>query len=49
MSGRVIVVSYPQPTKTFEDIRAMLRELELDPSDTFFEACRRELQRLIPF
>src|ERR1700722_7378951 len=44
--ARLIVESYPQPAKTFDDIRIMVNEHTLDPLYKFSEACRQELRKL---
>ncbi len=44
--ARLIVESYPQPAKTFDDIRIMVNEHQLDPLYKFSEACRHELRTL---
>ncbi|MDB5411546.1 MAG: hypothetical protein JWL84_6465, partial [Rhodospirillales bacterium] len=44
--ARLIVDSYPQPAKTFDDIRMMVNEHTLDPLFKFSEACRQELRQL---
>jgi hypothetical protein len=38
----LIVESYPQPNKSFEDVRAMVNKHALDPLRDFAEACREE-------
>jgi hypothetical protein len=38
----LIVETYPQPNKTFEDVRAMVNRHALDPLRDFAEACREE-------
>jgi hypothetical protein len=47
--ARLIVESYPQPAKTFDDIRMMVNEHTLDPLYKFSEACRQELRKLTSF
>lgn len=42
----LIVDAYPEPNKSFSEIRAMVGEHALDPLHAFSEACREELQRL---
>jgi hypothetical protein len=44
--GQLIVRSYPEPNKTFADLRAMISEHAFDPLRTFSESCREELERL---
>jgi hypothetical protein len=44
--GQLIVASYTEPNKSFEEIRAMVSERALDPLCAFSEACREELQQL---
>jgi hypothetical protein len=44
--GQLIVASYTEPNKSFEEIRAMASERALDPLCAFSEACREELQQL---
>jgi hypothetical protein len=41
-----IIECYPQPNKTFEDVRAMVNHHALNPLRGFSEACREELQTL---
>lgn len=41
---RHIVVSYSEPNRTFDDVRKMVNEHELDPLRYFSEACREELR-----
>jgi hypothetical protein len=41
--ARLIVDSYPEPNKTFNDVRAMVDNYTLDPLRGFSEACRQEL------
>jgi hypothetical protein len=40
------VRSYPEPNKTFADLRAMVNEHAFDPLRSFSESCREELERL---
>jgi hypothetical protein len=42
----LIIDYYPEPNKSFEDVRAMINQHELDPLRKFSEACRDELQTL---
>ena len=42
--ARLIVESYPQPNRTFSDVRAMIQKHTLDPLRDFSEACREELR-----
>lgn len=42
--ARLIVESYPEPNKTFNDVRAMINRHTLDPLRDFSEACREELR-----
>jgi hypothetical protein len=44
--GQLIVRSYPEPNKTFADLRAMISEHAFDPLRSFSESCREELERL---
>ena len=44
--GQLIVRSYPEPNKTFADLRAMVDEHAFDPLRSFSESCREELERL---
>jgi hypothetical protein len=41
--ARLILECYPEPNKTFNDVRAMVKKHALDPLRTFSEACRKEL------
>jgi hypothetical protein len=41
-----IIECYPQPNKTFEDVRAMVNRHALNPLQRFSEACREELRAL---
>jgi hypothetical protein len=43
---RLIVDTYPEPNKTFNDLRAMTHEHALDPLRDFSESCREELRGL---
>jgi hypothetical protein len=46
---RKILDTYPEPNKTFDDLRAMRQEGHaLDPLRTFSESCREELRGLTP-
>jgi hypothetical protein len=40
--GQVIVRSYPEPNRTFADLRAMVNEHAFDPLRSFSESCREE-------
>jgi hypothetical protein len=40
-----IVESYPEPNRTFDDVREMVSEHALDPLRGFSEACREELRK----
>jgi len=42
--ARLIVDSYPEPNKTFNDVRVMMDKHTLDPLRDFSEACREELR-----
>ena len=44
--GQLIVRSYPEPNKTFADLRSMISEHAFDPLRSFSESCREELERL---
>jgi hypothetical protein len=44
--GQLIVRSYPEPNKTFADLRAMVYEHAFDPLRSFSESSREELERL---
>jgi hypothetical protein len=44
--GQLIVRSYPEPNKTFADLRAMVYEHAFDPLRSFSESCREELEGL---
>jgi hypothetical protein len=46
--ARLIVDFYPQPNKTFSELRAMMDEHSIDPLRSFSESCREELQELAP-
>jgi hypothetical protein len=46
--ARMIVDSYPEPNKTFSELRTMMNENALDPLRGFAEACREEMQGLAP-
>jgi hypothetical protein len=41
--ARSIVDSYPEPNKTFDELRLMMNELSMDPLREFAEACRSEI------
>ena len=41
--ARLIVDSYPEPNKTFNEVRVMVDKHTLDPLRGFSEACREEL------
>jgi hypothetical protein len=41
--ARLIVDSYPEPNKTFDDLRLMLNRNALNPLHSFSDACREEL------
>jgi hypothetical protein len=41
-----IIDCYPQPNKTFEDVRTMVNQHTLNPLQGFSEACREELKAL---
>jgi len=45
-AGQLIVRSYPEPNKTFADLRAMVYEHAFDPLRSFSESCREELEGL---
>jgi len=42
--ARLIVDSYPEPNKTFNDVRVMVDRHTLDPLRGFSEACREEFR-----
>jgi hypothetical protein len=44
--ARLIVDSYPEPNKSFDEVRAMVDRHALDPLQGFSDACREELQTL---
>ena len=44
--GQLIVRSYPEPNKTFADLRSMINEKAFDPLRSFSESCRAEVERL---
>jgi hypothetical protein len=46
--ARLIVDYYPNPNKTFSELRDMMHEHSLDPLRDFSESCREELQGLAP-
>jgi hypothetical protein len=46
--ARLIVDSYPEPNKTFTDLRQMMNGHAFDPLRGFAESCREELQALVP-
>ena len=41
-----IIECYPQPNKTFDDVRSMVNQHRLNPLQGFSEACREELKAL---
>jgi hypothetical protein len=45
--ARLIVEIYPQPNKTFNDLRLMMEKNALDPLRRFSEACRKELHGFV--
>ncbi len=44
--GEMIVRSYPEPNKTFAELRSMINEQGLNPLRSFAESCREELESL---
>ena len=42
--ARLIVDSYPEPNKTFDDLRMMMNKAAMDPLRAFSEVCRQELE-----
>jgi|SRR5215470_6158261 len=48
MVAELIVETYPQPNKTFKDLRVMMHHHALDPLRGFSEACREELRGPVP-
>ncbi len=44
--GELIVRSFPEPNKTFAEIRSMVSAKALDPLRSFSESCREELESL---
>jgi hypothetical protein len=45
--ARLIVDSYPQRNKTFDELRQMMNEHALDPLRAFSDACREELRATV--
>ncbi|HYB54766.1 MAG TPA: hypothetical protein VEK12_01245 [Alphaproteobacteria bacterium] len=46
--ARLIMETYPEPNKTFAELRAMSHEGRFDPLRAFSESCREELRGLTP-
>jgi hypothetical protein len=46
--ARLIVDSYPEPNKTYTELRQMMNVNAFDPLRGFAESCREELQALVP-
>jgi hypothetical protein len=46
--ARLIVDSYPEPNRTFTELRQMMNVNAFDPLRGFAESCREELQALAP-
>jgi hypothetical protein len=46
--ARLIVDSYPEPNKTFAELRQMMNVNAFDPLRGFAESCREEMQALVP-
>ena len=46
--ARLIVDSYPEPNRTFTELRQMMDVNAFDPLRGFAESCREELQALVP-
>jgi hypothetical protein len=46
--ARLIVNSYPEPNRTFTELRQMMDVNAFDPLRGFAESCREELQALVP-
>jgi hypothetical protein len=44
--AQLIVRSYPEPNKTFADLRPMIIANAIDPLRSFAESCREELEGL---
>lgn len=44
--AQLIVRSYPEPNKTFADLRPMITANAIDPLRSFSESCREELEAL---
>ena len=46
--ARLIVDSYPEPNRTFTELRQMMDVNAFDPLRGFAESCREEMQALLP-